>query len=94
MCLGEVAQVVETGPGSTARVRARQRTATVSLLTLDEGVAPGDWLVCHCGFALARVTAEEAADATAIRTTTVAPAAPVVQATAPAPMVPPRKDIP
>ena len=69
MCLGEVAQVVQLGPGSSALVRSAQRTATVSLLTLAEVVVPGDWVVFHSGFALARVSAEEAAEATAIRTT-------------------------
>lgn len=69
MCLGEVAQVVELGPGSSALVRSTQRTATVSLLTLPEVVSPGDWLVCHSGFALARVSAEEAAEASALRAT-------------------------
>jgi hydrogenase expression/formation protein HypC len=87
VCLGEVAQVVQLGPGSSALVRSPQRTATVSLLTLGEVVAPGDWVVCHSGFALARVSAEEAAEATAIRTT---PAVPVT----PAPIVPPRKETP
>ena len=82
MCLGEVAQVVEVRPGSRALVRSRQRTATVSLLTLDDAVGPGDWVLCHSGFALGRLTAEEAAVATEIRSTTAAPT------------VPPRKDTP
>lgn len=69
MCLGEVAQVVQLGPDSSALVRSAQRTGTVSLLTLGEVVAPGDWVVCHSGFALARVSAEEAAEATALRLT-------------------------
>ncbi len=94
MCLGEVAQVVQTGPGPTALVRARQRTATVSLLTLDEVVAPGDWVVCHSGFALARVSAQEAAEAAVIRATTAAPTAASAPTTAGAPTVPPRKDTP
>jgi hydrogenase expression/formation protein HypC len=67
MCLGELVRVLEVGPGQTATVRSRRRTATVSLLTLDECVAPGDWLVCHSGFALRRVTPQEAVDAAAIR---------------------------
>ena len=87
MCLGEVAQVVQLGPGPSALVRSAQRTATVSLLTLGEVVAPGDWVVCHSGFALARVSAEEAAEATAIRTTTAVPVTP-------APIVPLRKETP
>ena len=88
MCLGDIAQVLELGPGSTAVVRAGPRTTTVSLVTLDGPVVTGDWLVCHSGFALAHVTAEEAVEATAIRNPLVAPA-PV-----PAPGSPPRKDTP
>lgn len=84
MCLGEVAQVLEVGAGSSALVRSPQRTSTVSLLTLGDVLAPGDWVLCHSGFALRRVTPEEAAEATAIR------AAP----TAPARTTPPRKDPP
>ncbi len=61
------------GRAPSALVRSRQRTATVSLLTLDEAVAPGDWVVCHSGFALGRVTPEMAAEATEIRSTTPAP---------------------
>ena len=88
MCLGEVAQVVQLGPDATALVRSPVRTTAVSLLTLDDAVAPGDWVLCHSGFALARVTPEQAAEAIAIRATAVAPA------TGPAPTVPPRKDTP
>lgn len=86
MCLGEVARVVELRPGPSAVVRSQQRTATVSLLTLDEPVVPGDWVVCHSGFALSRLTAEQAREATDIRATTGGPA------TTPTPAVPPRKD--
>jgi hydrogenase expression/formation protein HypC len=71
MCLGELGEVVELAPGPTALVRYEGRSATVSLLTLDEPVAPGDWVLCHSGFALSRVTAEEASDAAAIRATEV-----------------------
>jgi hydrogenase expression/formation protein HypC len=67
MCLGDLGQVLETGAGRTAVVRTAVRTVTVSLLVLDEPVAPGDWLVCHSGFALSRVGPEEAAEAAAIR---------------------------
>jgi hydrogenase expression/formation protein HypC len=69
MCLGELGEVVELTPGPVAVVRCQGRTATVSLLTLDEPVAPGDWVLCHSGFALSRVTAEEASEAAAIRAT-------------------------
>jgi hydrogenase expression/formation protein HypC len=71
MCLGDLGQVlrVETGAGgaATAVVDTGVRTVAVSLLTINEPVAPGDWLVCHSGFALARVTAEEAREAAALR---------------------------
>lgn len=69
MCLGELTEVLELTAGATALVRSGGRTITVSLLTLDEPVAPGDWLVCHCGFALSRVSPEEAVTAAAIRAT-------------------------
>ena len=73
MCLGEIAEVLDLGPGPSARVRSGARTATVSLLTLDEPVAAGDWLVCHSGFALSRVSAAEAAVAAAIRQAAIPP---------------------
>ncbi len=70
MCLGEIARVVEVGPERTALVRSPQRDSRVSLLTLDGPVAMGEWLVCHSGFALGRVSAEEARAASSIRATT------------------------
>ena len=88
MCLGEVALVLELVPGGSAVVRFGQRTTTVSLLTLDGTVAPGDWVVCHSGVSLGRLTAEEAAEATDIRATTAA------RATGPPHDRPPRKDTP
>jgi hydrogenase expression/formation protein HypC len=41
----------------------------VSLLVLDVPVSAGDWVVCHSGFALSRVSAEQARDAAALRAT-------------------------
>lgn len=67
MCLGEVAEVLQLLPGPRALVRSDARTATVSLLALDGTVAVGDWVVCHSGFALNRVTAHEAHEAIATR---------------------------
>jgi hydrogenase expression/formation protein HypC len=67
MCLGELAEVLELRPRGTAVVRSDQRTSTVSLLVLDEPVSPGDWVVCHSGYALSRVSAEQARDAAALR---------------------------
>jgi hydrogenase expression/formation protein HypC len=69
MCLGEIAQVVEVVDGRTVRARVDRRVLTVSLLTLDGPVAPGDWLQVHSGFALARLTDEERREAELIRNT-------------------------
>jgi hydrogenase expression/formation protein HypC len=68
MCLGELAEVIHVRTGN-ALVSGGGRTRTVSLLTLTDPVAPGDWVVIHSGFALGRLTAEEASEATALRTT-------------------------
>lgn len=68
MCLGELAEVIEVGT-DTAVVSGGGRTRTVSLLTLTEPLTPGAWVVIHSGFALARLSAEEAREAVALRTT-------------------------
>jgi hydrogenase expression/formation protein HypC len=64
--LAEVSAV--TGP-DTAEVRLGEGggVRTVSLLTLEDEVAPGDWLVVHAGFALSRISAEQAREAARIR---------------------------
>ncbi|MDO9498423.1 MAG: HypC/HybG/HupF family hydrogenase formation chaperone [Nocardioides sp.] len=67
MCLGELAQVVDLVDDRTVRARVGDRTVTVSLLTLDGPVAPGDWLQTHSGYALARLTEEERREAELIR---------------------------
>jgi hydrogenase expression/formation protein HypC len=69
VCLGELAEVLEVVGRDAALVRASARSATVSLLTLDGPVAPGDWLLCHAGFALRRLTPQEAHDAAVLRAT-------------------------
>lgn len=68
MCLGELWQVVGLSPGAVAEVRVGDRVRTVSLLTLDEAVGPGDWVLVHSGFALGRLSADEALEASQIRT--------------------------
>ena len=83
MCLGEIAQVVQLGPDRTALVRAPHRDSRVALVTLDGPVGVGEWLVCHSGFALGRLSAEEARTASSIRATT--PAATTPAATTPDP---------
>lgn len=69
MCLGEICEVTEMRPGGRALVRSDQREQEVLLMTLEGDVSPGDWLVCHSGFALNRVSADEAHEARMIRST-------------------------
>lgn len=69
MCLGEICQVTALEPPGRARVVGAQRHQLVALLTLPAEVAVGDWLVCHSGFAIEKISDREARDALAIRTT-------------------------
>ncbi len=66
MCLGELGRVARV-EAAAAEVRVGARTLRVSLLTLPEPVTPGDWVLVHSGYALARLTAQEAADASVLR---------------------------
>lgn len=68
MCLGELAQVTSVVGDGTAEVLVRDRRTRVSLLTLEGPLGAGDWLLVHSGFALARLTEAEAADARLLRT--------------------------
>jgi hydrogenase maturation factor len=67
MCLGDLAQVIELVDDRTVRASVGDRIVTVSLLTLDGPVAPGDWLQIHSGLALARLTEQERREAARIR---------------------------
>ena len=67
MCLGMVCQAVAVLDGEVALVRSGDRELPASLLALDGPVAPGDWLMVHAGFALGRLTAQQAEEALAIR---------------------------
>lgn len=71
MCLGDLAQVTDLVDERTVRARVGERVVTISLLTLDGPVAPGEWLQVHSGFALARLTEEERLEADRIRNTTM-----------------------
>lgn len=68
MCLGLPAQVIEVSPAHPDLVRVdvtgAQRTINAGLLA-GEQLAAGDWVLVHSGFALERLTEEEARDATA-----------------------------
>lgn len=68
MCLGIPCQVVAPPAGGAVVARDGERQVEVSLLTLPGPVVAGDWLLVHCGLALARLTEDEALDALAIRT--------------------------
>ncbi len=63
MCLAIPAQVVvvvdEAFRLATVDIGGVRRTVNIGLL--DEGVAPGDWVLVHVGFALAKVDEAEAA---------------------------------
>ena len=66
MCLGKLAEVIDVST-ENAMVSSNGRPESVSLLTLTEPLTPGDWVVIHSGFALARLTANEAGEAIALR---------------------------
>jgi hydrogenase expression/formation protein HypC len=58
MCLGVPARVLETdGELATVDVGGAQREVSLMLLT---GVAPGDWVILHAGFAIQKLDPEEA----------------------------------
>lgn len=76
MCLGELAEVTRVTEAGTVEVSTGGRRRTVSLLTLEEPVAPGDWVLVHAGFALSRLTAAEVQEATLIRASGPHPSAP------------------
>ena len=67
MCLGELGEVVRVDGDTAEVVGGTGRRTTVSLMTLDQPVAAGDWLVVHAGFALERVSPAEAEEAARIR---------------------------
>lgn len=66
MCLGIPGELIEAVPGQPdlARVDVNgvRRVINVSLLA-DEPPRPGDWVLIHVGFALARIDEREAASA-------------------------------
>ncbi len=58
MCLGIPVKVVETD-GQSAVVEVGGARREISLLLLD-GVAPGDWVILHAGFAIQKMDEAEA----------------------------------
>ncbi len=67
MCLGTLCQVATPPADGAVLVRDGEREMSVSLLTLTDPVATGDWLLVHCGLALARLTESEAHEALRLR---------------------------
>jgi hydrogenase expression/formation protein HypC len=66
MCLGDIVRL-DTVSGAAGVGHVGEREVPVSLVTLDEPVAAGDWVVVHSGFALQRLDPAEAAEALSIR---------------------------
>ncbi|MBO0844009.1 MAG: HypC/HybG/HupF family hydrogenase formation chaperone [Nocardioides sp.] len=64
MCLGLPGRVVElSDDGDTAMVDVAGMTREINVGLLPEPVTVGDYILIHSGFALERMTAEEARDA-------------------------------
>jgi hydrogenase expression/formation protein HypC len=65
MCLGIPGQIVEIvdDPNSIARVDVSgvKRNVSVALVRPD-GIAPGDWVLIHVGFAMSKIDEAEARD--------------------------------
>ena len=64
MCLaipGEIAELSADRPGlAVVAVGGVRRTINVSLVEPD-GIAPGDWVLIHVGFAMSKIDEAEAA---------------------------------
>lgn len=65
MCLGIPGQLVEMVDAdqdlAKVDVSGVRRTISIKLIA-GEGLNPGDWVLVHVGFALARIDEEEAAE--------------------------------
>ena len=64
MCLAIPAEVVELlpGPADLAKVDVAGVRRVVHIgLVRDEGIAPGDWVLVHVGFAMSKIDEAEAA---------------------------------
>lgn len=59
MCLAIPVQVKEVLPGEMARVTLAGVSKVISTALVDD-VQPGDYLVLHVGYALAKIEPEEA----------------------------------
>jgi hydrogenase expression/formation protein HypC len=68
MCLGIPAQVVEIvdAEGELAKVDISGVRRDVSVALVDGPVEPGEWVLIHVGFALARIDEDEARETLAL----------------------------
>ena len=63
MCLAIPGQIVELQPGghlATVEVSKVRRTINIDLL--EDAPAAGEWVLIHVGFAMNRISAEQAAE--------------------------------
>ena len=63
MCLAIPGQIVELAPGghlATVEVSKVRRTINIDLL--EPPAAPGEWVLIHVGFAMSRISADDAAE--------------------------------
>lgn len=67
MCLGIPGRVVELlGDGELARVDVVGVPREINMTLLDGPFVPGEYILIHSGFALERMTEQEARDALAV----------------------------
>jgi hydrogenase maturation factor len=67
MCVAYPVQVVRLPGDGTAEVDTARGRTRIALLAVDgAGLAAGDWLLAQSGIALARLTAEDAAERRAL----------------------------
>jgi hydrogenase expression/formation protein HypC len=66
MCLGLAGQILAISPDqpdlATANVMGAERTVNIGMLESAE-IKPGDWVLIHVGFAISKMSADEARSA-------------------------------
>ena len=62
MCLAIPGQIIEIGDSSLALVEVSRVRRKVNIdLVKDEGLAVGDWVLIHVGFAMSKISDHDAA---------------------------------
>jgi hydrogenase expression/formation protein HypC len=64
MCLGIAGRVIafDAARPGVARVEVQGVVRDVDVTLIDEQLEPGDWVLVHLGFAMERVTPEQAGE--------------------------------